>query len=513
MTNQGQAKRTKTMSNRPHSKGTLPDYILYCLCRGYVKDEEIAQQQINEITPVYFIETLKPGMSPAKYKSFVSWLDRREKSGKDESIVALEGSWKIKVPEILKPGNPGFVDTSVGVENKKKKTASTRKIDEGKPTEPSQKTNTNSSTETGKKNTKLTATVKYADQDDQEIQFPLKFTKNQKMGTIKNFLLKKLGVPSLTIVIRDRSTPADETLAHQAGLIEGTTITLSDIPWDKEDFITIRIQMPNRTTVWSKQFRKSESALNIPWRFSVACHINRKNLVIHRSNRTPLNLSATIRDLEIREGEILQAEQHDGFELRVHWMEEGKQQKTLWIGSQWSDTKVHRYIAGALGLQFKFKMTTSKGEPSTGHDISHPHGEETALKDLDIYLLLPSQTNWEEGVVLTRADHHAFVDIANDGTVGIHDDCRESYVMDLLKMLSEQNEDLRGRVLVDFHRLKYLPHERITDITEAEISTQLYLVEERYTEEEITQSLKEIALQLETQPEDLLENKYPFLKP
>jgi hypothetical protein len=135
------------------------------------------------------------------------------------------------------------------------------------------------------------------------------------------------------------------------------------------------------------------------------------------------------------------------------------------------------------------------------------------LKDLDIYLLIPGQTNWEEGVVLTIADHHAFVDIADNGTVGIHDNGRESCVMDLLKALSERNENLRGRVLVDSHRLKYLPHEKITDITEADIPTQLYLVEEKYTEEEITQSLKEIALQLETQPEDLLENKYPFLKP
>jgi hypothetical protein len=333
------------------------------------------------------------------------------------------------------------------------------------------------------------------------------------MGTIKNVLLKKLGVPSLTIAINDQSTPADEVVAHQAGLIEGALITLSDIPWDKEDFVTVRIQMPNRSMVWSKQFRKTESAQNIPWRFSIDCHINRKNLSIYRSNNAPLNVATTIRDLEVREGEILQAEQHDGFELRVHWMEEGKQQKTLWIGSQWSDTKVHRYVAGALGLRFKFKMTTNKGEPSTGHNISHPHGEETALKDLDIYLLIPGQTNWEEGVVLTIADHHAFVDIADNGSVGIQDNGRESCVMDLLKALSERNENLRGRVLVDSHRLKYLPHEKITDITEADIPTQLYLVEEKYTEEEITQSLKEIALQLETQPEDLLENKYPFLKP
>src|SRR5438128_6163277 len=104
-----------------YNTSTLPDYILFCLCRGYIKDEPIAQQQINDITPNDFINTIKPSWTSAKYKNFVSWLDRRVKTGKDDSITALEGSWKIKVPDILKPDNPGFVDTSVGIQSDRKK--------------------------------------------------------------------------------------------------------------------------------------------------------------------------------------------------------------------------------------------------------------------------------------------------------------------------------------------------------------------------------------------------------
>jgi len=185
---QGQGKKTKTASNRSRTKGTLPDYILFCLCRGYIKDEPIAQQQINDIAPKDFINTIKPSWTSAKYKNFVSWLDRRVKTGKDDSITALEGSWKIKVPDILKPDNPGFIDTSVGIQSDRKK-KETEKKGKGKSKED---TNLSSGTEQGGKHPRLAVTVAYQDVDKQALTFVTYIKPNQMISTLRKNIERKI---------------------------------------------------------------------------------------------------------------------------------------------------------------------------------------------------------------------------------------------------------------------------------------------------------------------------------
>src|SRR5438128_12693180 len=94
-------------------------------------------------------------------------MDRRMKTGKAVSIIVLEGSWKIKVPDTLKPDNPSFIDTSVGIQSDKKK-KTTEKKDKGKG---KQDTNPSSGTEQDGKHPRLAVNVTYQSIEKQAATF------------------------------------------------------------------------------------------------------------------------------------------------------------------------------------------------------------------------------------------------------------------------------------------------------------------------------------------------------
>ena len=508
MTTQGQEKKQKAGSNRPRTKGTLPDYILFCLCRGYIGDEKTAQQQINDIAPKSFIETIKPGMPPAKYKSFVSWLDRREKAGKDESTVALEGSWQVKVPDNLKPGNPGYIDTSVGIESTKKK--KTMEQVQGKST-----TNPSSTTEKDKQ-PKFSVTVSYQDEQNQTITFPSSIKQNQKISTLHKNLTRKVKNLSFKITLKGNDTPLeDEKTAIESSITDKAEIVLTQMSWTEEEYLTVRAELPNSSKIWIRKFRRTDSSRTIQWQLATDLKVFARNLLVRRGNGVALNLHTTVEDLALRDGEILRTENIDGFKMDVHWVDHnGPQQKSVWGSSQWSNIQAHRAISATLGLRFRFRLTTEKDAPSDGHDISHPHGEEKALTQLDLFLEQPGQDKWDTPITPTPASFVIRVNTSYEQDpemIELVDTTEDLTIMDLLQAMHNNNTELTARVVMDSRQLPYHPADRLVNIACPEEPLIVFLTDALYTKETLVQAANTVALLQESQGSDLLENKYTFI--
>ena len=512
MATQGQSKKAK-QSNRARTKGTLPDYILYCLCRGYIKDVETAMEQIVQITPHNFINTVKPSMSPAKYKNFTNWLDRREKTDKDDSVKALEESWKVPVPNILKPGNPEFVDTSAPLDKGKKKETAGRA---GKSS-----TNPSSDTEQGKKQPqpRFNVSISYQNVEDKTITFPYQIKQNQTITNLRKALERKIRNQAFQIMLKGNENPLqNDQTATEAGISDKAEISLTDMSWNEDDFVTVRIQQPGSAKIWTRKFRKTYSARTVVRQLAEDLHLQNSNLFISRGNGVALNTTVTVDNLNLRDGEILFADHIDGFQVNANWMINAeKQQKPIWVGSQWTVEQVHRAIAATFGLQFRFRLLSTQGALDIGHNIAHQLGAKEPLKQLDLFLIQPSGSgwvvDWDTPVEQTPAEYIVRVNTTYEHDpemVELVDTTGDLTIMDLLQTMYAHNNGLLARVLMDKNKIAYRPEDRFIDIACPDEPLVVGLTDVQYTKEAIRNAADKVALLQETQAADLLEHKYTF---
>ena len=304
----------------------------------------------------------------------------------------------------------------------------------------------------------------------------------------------------------------DDEIVQAAGIVDKSEITLTELSWNEDDYVVIKVQPPNTTKIWTRRFSKNDSTRSITWQLAKDLRLKFKNLLIRRANGVALNISTTIGnlDLDLRKGEILKSDNIDGFQVNVNWMSTGKQQKTVWADSKWTVEQLHATISATLGLTFKYRMATENGYPSKDRDISHAHGGNEPLPKLDLYLQQPGQDNWDTAVDPTPAEY--IISMATfDGGIMLKDNTGDLTVLDLLQAMHTQDKNLTARVVADQYRIRYDPSDQLINIACPDEPLIVHLADETYSVEELKSAVAIISVEQDTNLQDLFENKYTFI--
>ena len=157
------------------------------------------------------------------------------------------------------------------------------------------------------------------------------------------------------------------------------------------------------------------------------------------------------------------------------------------------------------------------GALETGHNITHQLGAKVPLKQINLFLIQPTESgwdvDWDTPTTPTPAAYTVRVNTtyeADAEMVELIDTTGDLTILDLLQAMYEHDNSLLARAVVDQNKIPYNLADRFIDIACPDSPLVVSLTDVTYTKEAIQTAADKAAIVQETQAADLLENRFTF---